>query len=141
MQQTTSREFSIIESSDPFLPEALNDNTRKIEAALDAHETQTKAVTDALAARITTLEGHKMVCGTYIGDGTKNRLIPLPFEPKAVLVFNYHTKDFLLMAQGLKPEYPNIYLQPNGFLVNPFYNTSSGDSNIGSNPYTYVALC
>ena len=31
MQQTTSRKLSIIESSDPFLPEALNDNTRKIE--------------------------------------------------------------------------------------------------------------
>lgn len=93
MQQTTSREFSIIESSDPFLPEALNDNTRKIEAALDAHETQTKAVTDALAARITTMEGHKMVMGTYTGDGVNNRVIPLPFTPTLVIThsLSYHS--------------------------------------------------
>ena len=38
MQHTTKYNFNLIETSDPFGPEALNDNARKLETALTDHE-------------------------------------------------------------------------------------------------------
>lgn len=137
MQQTTSREFSIIESSDPFLPEALNDNTRKIEAALDAHETQTKAVTDALDARITTLEGHKMAWGLYTGDGQASRLIPLPFTPTVVVAHNLGTKTTIVGIEG-QTSGP-VATAENGLLVRYSVHDTNGP-NVTSYYYLYVAF-
>lgn len=139
MQQTTSREFSIIESSDPFLPEALNDNTRKIEAALDAHETQTKAVTDALDARITTLEGHKMTWGYYKGDNTATRFIPLPFTPGVVLVVNTNNS---YSAMGVLNHQGSTRVKPveNGMQLHRIDNTVY-DTNTATYGYFYIALC
>lgn len=85
MQQTEKRGFSIIETSDAFSPQALNDNTRKIEAALDAHEAAVKEVTDALENRVVLLEGFKFAYGHYVGNGS-TQIIQLPFTPVAVLV-------------------------------------------------------
>lgn len=139
MQQTTSREFSIIEPSDPFLPEALNDNTRKIEAALDAHETQTKAVTDALDTRITTLEGHKMVMGTYTGDAVNHRVIPLPFTPALVIVHGLSSHCTLVAI----PECHNDYfveVAEGGFQLR-YMNGLIDEPNAYGSKYLYVAFC
>ena len=38
MQQTETYKLNLIESSDPFLPDALNENTRKIEEVVDGLE-------------------------------------------------------------------------------------------------------
>lgn len=138
MQQTTSREFSIIEPSDPFLPEALNDNTRKIEAALDAHETQTKAVTDALDQRVTVLERPRIVWGQYTGDGQTTRIIPLPFTPEAAVVIHsqyYYT----LMATGAPVSTARISLAENGIQLNKLDSTIYC-SNTAGNVYFYFAF-
>ena len=139
MQQTTSRKFSIIESSDPFLPEALNDNTRKIEAALDAHEAQTQAAADALDQRVAVLEGHKMACGMYTGDGVEGRIIPLPFTPKAVIVHDYSYNKFAFMAvEGQDSIY--AALKPDGFQVVALTNTRDSSNRQGTK-YLYAAFC
>ena len=139
MQQTTSREFSIIESSDPFLPEALNDNTRKIEAALDAHETQTKAVTDALAARVTALEGHKIAWGLYKGDGAATRVIPLPFTPTAAFVYIANTRLVHMIVEGYPYNNP-VTLMENGLCLTKGTDESYHVNIVGFT-YLYLAFC
>ncbi len=139
MQQTTSRKFSIIESSDPFLPEALNDNTRKIEAALDGHEARTKAVTDGLDQRVTVLESPRIAWGQYTGNDQKGRIIPLPFTPKVAMVVHsrYH---YTLMATGAPASLARIALVENGIQLLKIDSTSD-DSNITGNVYFYLAFC
>ena len=82
MQQTEKYKLNLIESSDPFLPDALNTNTQKIEAAMLAHEA-------AVQAETVILEG-KMLKFAYgaaeRGSGEENITVHLPFKPKAVLV-------------------------------------------------------
>ncbi len=139
MQQTTSRKLSIIESSDPFLPEALNDNTRKIEAALDSHETRTQAVTDALDQRVTVLEGRKMAWGVYTGDGVEGRIVPLPFTPKAVIIHDYGYNKLASMAvEGQESIY--VKVKPGGFQVVPVTNTNDSSNRKGTK-YLYAAFC
>lgn len=140
MQQTTSRKFSIIESSDPFLPEALNDNTRKIEAALDAHETQTQAAADALDQRVTVLERPRITWGHYKGDGTVGRIIPLPFTPKAAFVINDQLHIIHMAVEGVSSRLPRIALAENGIRLNKIDSTSH-ESNYSGELFLYMAFC
>ena len=142
MQQTTSRKLSIIESSDPFLPEALNDNTRKIEAALDSHETRTQAVTDALDQRVTVLEGRKMAWGIYTGDGQDAQFIPLPFTPKAVFIQEIAYAQKASMVIGTEPGI-QAQLTEGGFNALLRYTSATAipaTNTIGTR-YTYLAFC
>lgn len=50
MQQTVKHKLNLIESSDPFLPDALNANTRKGEAAMLAHEAAVQGEATAMMA-------------------------------------------------------------------------------------------
>ena len=67
MQHTENFDLNIIETSDAFGPEALNENTRKLDTVL--------------------AEMPFAVFGSYKGDGKSYQLIDLGFKPKAVLVF------------------------------------------------------
>lgn len=67
MQQTTKYKLNLIERDDPFLPEGLNENTRKLEQVVSQH-------LEGMDQRVAVLEAHKVVMGTYQGtyktDGT-----------------------------------------------------------------------
>lgn len=78
MQQTEKYKLNLIERSDPFSPDGLNENTRKIEDAMIAHET---AVAGELETRIT-----KFTYGSAVRGSADNITIHLPFKPKAVIV-------------------------------------------------------
>lgn len=88
MQQTQKYKLNLIESSDPFLPDALNQNTQKLENALSAAIEGHRAETNA---RLTVLEAHKVVLGKYTGFRTstenmteynREMFIDLGFRPK-----------------------------------------------------------
>ena len=82
MQQTETYKLNLIETSDVFSPNPLNENMEKLEAAIAAEAA-------ALDARVTMLEGSHMVAGSYAGTGTAfghDQTIELGFTPKLVLI-------------------------------------------------------
>ena len=93
MQQTEKRGFNIIETSDAFSPDALNDNTRKLEAALDAHE-------EAVAVRLAGLEKFHFAYGNYVGSGSGNPGVTVTrgFVPSIVMVQSSSYGTYLLDA-------------------------------------------
>ena len=88
MKQTETYKLSLIETSDTFSPDALNDNAEALEkelARIDA-ALGTKAPQTEIARIDAALV--KFASGTYVGDGTKGRRIDLPFTPKVAFVTN-----------------------------------------------------
>ena len=61
MQQTETYKLNLIESSDPFLPDALNENTQKLEEVVSEKLGE-------MDARVTVLEGFKFACGSFRAD-------------------------------------------------------------------------
>ncbi len=90
MQHTDKYKLNLIETSDAFSPDALNENTRKVEdvlAAQAAAEAAARETADgALDQRLTVLEGRRLVVGAYTGNGDKNGMhVELGFTPAALL--------------------------------------------------------
>ena len=89
MQQTEKYKLNLIESSDPFLPEGLNQNTQKIEDAMTAHEAAVDARMDATDQRVAVLEGRKLVYGWYTWTNGSvyptNHPVQLSFTPRFVV--------------------------------------------------------
>lgn len=90
MQHTDKYKLNLIEISDAFSPDALNENTRKVEDVLAAQAaaeaTARDAADGALDQRLTVLEGRRLVVGTYTGNGDKNGMhVELGFTPAALL--------------------------------------------------------
>lgn len=85
MQQTQKYKLNLIEPSDPFLPEALNANTQKVEDVLIG---KMEGPMVELDQRVTALEAHKFYVGTYTGTGLElcPRFVDLGFTPIAVCV-------------------------------------------------------
>lgn len=80
MQQTTKYKLDLIEKTDAFSPDALNQNMEKVEEAIQAE-------TAALEQRVVALEAHRFYLGHYVGNGAYRREIDIGFKPKAVLLF------------------------------------------------------
>ena len=88
MKYTKNHQFNLIETTDTFSPEPLNQNMETLEQALSelAGRNDTgDAQAAALAKRITTLEGHYFTVGTYTGNGSE-MTINLGFTPKCVII-------------------------------------------------------
>ena len=62
MQQTETYKLNLIESSDPFLPDALNENTQKLEEVVSEKLGE-------MDQRVTVLECHHFACGSYKAGG------------------------------------------------------------------------
>ena len=149
MQHTDKYKLNLIETSDAFSPDALNENTRKVEdvlAAQAAAEAAARETADgALDQRLTVLEGRRLVVGTYTGNGdTAGQIIDLGFTPAAVLLGKDGKGLYLLTPDnpGLYPMLPP-YLQivEGGFRVT--YNQTSyadGGWNLGNQKYYFIAL-
>ena len=87
MQQTQKYKLNLIEPSDPFLPEGLNQNTRKVEEVLSENLGSMQSAVDALTKNLGT-HGHnaRMRFGTYTGTGK--------YEP-LVLTFDFYPVFFV----------------------------------------------
>ena len=107
MQYTDKYKLNLIETSDAFSPDVLNENTRKVEDVLAAQSaaeaTARDAADGALDQRLTVLEGRRLVVGTYTGNGNKNGMhVELGFTPAVLLV----TGTYYLFA--VTPDSPYI---------------------------------
>ncbi|MBD5133903.1 MAG: hypothetical protein HDT38_05475 [Clostridiales bacterium] len=139
MRKTEAYELNLIDMDDTFSPEPINENTQKLEAALTGTE-------DRLAQRLTTLEGRKIVTGTYVGtftgtttNSSSTQTIELGFTPTMVLV----------CKQAISAAFPPIALPdspaldgtkeiltivPGGFTVR------STETNRAVSTYHYLAI-
>ncbi len=122
MQQTEKYKLNLIESSDPFLPEALNQNTQKVEEVLSEN-------LEGMDARVTVLEAHKFACGVYIGNSASSvnneQFIPLPFTPKAVVVWYPHTNWYTYACIEGYSLTPFLRWAENGFIAGSAVNDNN----------------
>ena len=99
MQQTETYKLNLIESSDPFLPDALNENTQKIEEVVSG------SLGD-MDERIKVFEAKRFAYGSYsIREETLT--IPLGFTPKAVII-HYSTNFAVYTALAIVDELGNM---------------------------------
>ena len=134
MQQTEKYQFNLIETSDTFSPDPLNENAEKTEAALAETDTRLSAASTALDQRVTVLEGHKarMAVGTYIGNGAAARTFPVGFTPKFVIIKRVENGLTWMTAEN----YP--YKDSNGGVLVQFVeNTLWIGQTVNVNGYTY----
>ena len=134
MQHTEKYKLNLIESSDPFSPDGLNENTRKL-------ETVVSETLEGMDARVTVLEAHKFACGTYLGtrkEGSEIQFVPLPFTPRAVLThmspgsYSFSSQAFTVASDHV-PENAALILVENGFHVR-------SDVNLHNVYYNFVAF-
>ena len=137
MYQTEKYRLNLIETSDAFSPDALNDSTRKIDAALSAHETAVAAQADDLDRRIQVFEAKKFVYGTYVNNLQTSFSVTLGFKPK--LVFIHWISPFTGLSAVVTEDYPNsgdlLKLTEDGF---ESCTVTSGTYYPGR--YYYIAL-
>ena len=130
MQQTEKYKLNLIESSDPFLPEGLNANTRKIEEVLKGMEDGPLAEMDG---RVTALEAHKFYVGTYIGNGPTPRIVDLGFTPMAVCVGAVSSSDHAHWAFTGASESTTLSIVEGGFQVgNTVMSSLNGNGQVYS---------
>ena len=79
MQQTETYKLNLIESSDPFLPNALNENTQKIEEVVQEKLGE-------MDQRVTVLEAKKFAVGTYKAEMNETLKVEVGFTPIALYV-------------------------------------------------------
>lgn len=113
MQQTEKYKLNLIEKTDPFAPEALNENTQKVEKVLAGEETARTAADAALDARVTVLETHKLVVGSYSPDSTRNVTVNLGFTPLAVFICPVMSGSSGFILQGANGT--AVRIEENGF--------------------------
>ena len=136
MQQTQKYKLNLIESSDPFLPDGLNANTQKIEDVL-AEKMEGPMV--ALDQRVTALEAHKIILGSYIGTGVDQipRFVDLGFTPIAVCVGapdgNVGYDHWSFIGGGTS----SLEVTEGGFWVGRIYASSLNEANV---TYPYMLL-
>ena len=102
MQHTDKYNFNLIETSDPFSPDALNENAEALEAQLAALDAAKAEQTDlsALSARVGALETGRLryKFGEYTGDGTAGRdvytRLEFDFKPVLLIIFHPHGEGY-----------------------------------------------
>jgi len=145
MQYTDKYKLNLIERTDAFSPDALNDNARKVENALAAQEqraaaalagetAERKAAAASLEARVKVFEAKKFVYGICSGLNQVN-VIHLGFTPIAVII--HYCRDTAgstaLTVSGLSGS--GLDIIEGGFQFN------IGDGfNIRSGTYSYLAF-
>lgn len=124
MQQTDNYKLNLIETSDTFSPNPLNDNMEKVEAAMDG-----------LDQRIAAIEIHQLKVGTY--SAQDNLIVNVGFRPKFVIIHATNNTSF----SGLLA--PTEFSQP-GFITDTGFQLRYSGDNIAINrtnySYIYIAF-
>lgn len=138
MKQTNQYKLNLIEKDDTFSPDPLNDNTAKLEAALNAASAASAAQDAALEQRIIVLEGHKIAVGTYTGNGADSQVIQtirVGFSPRVVWIQNATSASCFFTTNVSNST--NITFLADGFTVR-----SSGmqSPNTNNGRYSFCAI-
>ena len=87
MQQTEKYKLNLIEKTDTFSPDPLNENMEKVEAAITAEAA-------ALDQRLQVIEAHKIAIGSAIYAGNT---VHLGFTPRALYAVGYMGTHMVLI--------------------------------------------
>ncbi len=129
MQQTEHYSLNLIETSDTFTPQPLNENTQAIDAKLADLDTRATG----LASRVSALEQVRMVNGTYRGNW-KDRVVSVGFTPRVVWIGGtMMTSDTRIIVD----EHVCAYITNGGFFLGSYGGNSLNNS---SRTYQYVAI-
>ena len=129
MQQTEKYKLNLIESSDPFLPDALNENTQKIEEVVSG------SLGD-MDERVKVFEAKKFAYGTCTGVSGGPNEVQVGFTPIVVIIHYCRGSDgATAMAVTGLPENTGLDIIEGGFK----FDVGSG-YNIRSGLYSYIAL-
>ena len=139
MQQTEHYKLNLIETSDPFSPQPLNENTEKTEAALSGKTDLTTHA--ALEQRVVTLENKRVAIGTYTGAesaGSAVQTVELGFRPVLVLYIQ-NNNPYVVMENRpiIENDYWGVRLTENGFEVR---NIMHMTPNLKGTEYAYIAF-
>ena len=128
MQQTEHYSLNLIETSDTFTPQPLNENTQALDAKLADLDTQA----GSLNSRVSVLEQVRMVNGTYRGNW-KDRVVSVGFTPRVVWIGGtMMTSDTRIIVD----EHVCAYITNGGFFLGSYGGNSLNNS---SRTYQYVA--
>ena len=131
MQQTKTYQLNKIDMDDTFSTAPLNENMDKLDTTLSLLE----GANGALNSRIATLEGRKIVVGTYTGTGVDPNHISLGFTPIAVIVQSANA----YAGMGIRgTTIGSIEVETGGFKARD--TNSAGYYNSKDRPYTYCAI-
>ena len=138
MQHTETYNLNLIETSDTFSPDPLNQNAQALEDAVEAARAEAQAADSALDARLKVFEAKHVKVGMY---RVLNTLVPLTinvgFTPKVVLAFDPTGQRFGSLYQGYSiSSTPPSEIVPGGFRINTV--TSNGLSAGGY--FVYIAF-
>ncbi len=148
MQHTETYNLNLIETSDTFSPDPLNQNAQALEDAVEAARAEAQAADAALDQRLVKLEAKRLICGTYVGTGEGElsketiNFVKLGFTPKAVLIRPNNTpRDVMFIL----PNRPIMYTGGNfwvGRIVENGFEVRSYSINLNSEGalYFYVAF-
>ena len=146
MQHTKQYELNLIDKTDAFSPDPLNENTEKVEKALEAVRAgaadeaaaRAKAVSDeatarakadadeaaarsaadkALDQRVTVLEAHKIVTGF---TSSSNGIERLGFTPTLIIAMNGN--NLAVVTSGFT-SYDGIYIVDGGFYHDGYFSS------------------
>ena len=117
MQRTKKWNLNLIERTDAFTPDALNENTEQLEAVLSENlERMDAAIIGKGTCSVTT--------GSFPGNGTSGREIKLGFTPKFLIVkgvdngtasINYSTPSWAFKVAGWQHVESSVTLTSTGF--------------------------
>lgn len=133
MQHTETYGLNLIETSDPFSPAPLNENTLALEAILAGLRTDLGSTGGALSDRVTALEDRRLAAGTYKGTGV-TITISVGFTPRAVLVYSPRLGACCLAVTG--STMGSVSVRTGGFEA----KNGSGSSQFSYNGDTYHYL-
>ena len=157
MKKTEAYNLNVIETSDAFSPDPLNENTALLEQALSSANAGTAAeakpraaAVSAVEKRVAALEAHKFAVGTYTGTGTKtgdSQTIKLGISPAAVFVSN--ARYALASVRGAlaltgNPDTGILEIVSGGFKAYGYRDTGANpppSANENGQVYRYIAFC
>lgn len=142
MQHTETYNLNLIETSDTFSPDPLNQNAQALENAVEAARAEAQAADSALDARLKVFEAKRFKMGTYkgAGAGTEYPLtVNVGFTPTMVFASTFDGTSGGILYSGYNPSgYQVAKIVSNGFHIVGFAQGSSYMNSL--NLYFYIAL-
>ena len=139
MQHTEAYNLNLIETSDTFSPDPLNQNAQLLEDAVEAEAAARTAADSALSQRLQVFEAHRLKYGTYRSDVDQPLYVNVGFKPAFVFI------------QGVNLEASNILYLPRtgnqhmgitdtGFEFDHFYSGNISIVNQLNKTFFYIAF-
>lgn len=141
MQHTETYNLNLIETSDTFSPDPLNQNAQALEDAVEAARAEAQAADSALDARLKVFEAKHFKFGTYKGAGLGTDYpltVNVGFTPTVVFASTFDGKHSGILYSGYTPNgYQAAKIVPNGFYLTGFSESSPMNT---LTQYFYFAL-